>query len=464
VTRRFPIAALAFALALPPVSVVAQTAAPAAADVPKAPAAPNTDTEKALELFKQDKAGEALELLKRSSKLNPAQVLPKVQMAQWFLQANKGQNARVLTEQAITEEPRHPEGYIWNGNIAFNEGRTTDAMLNLSMAMLMSEDRRWDTDQKKRYLKEARYGLLSCYETRGDMAGAKEQLLGLLNDEPKNAVLRQRLASALFRQDSVEEARKELIQAFADDPTTDPPELVMARLWQARANNDTDAKRAADYRDRAEDWFKKAASSHASSAKVFREYALWLLDAGRTDAAVLYVDQATKLDEKGQETQAAKALQLLYKKDFAAAEVLLEAMYKESPSNLFAMGNLCLTLVESGDEAKRKRSIELGQALVGQHSKSPAAYSVYGYVLYKNNRLDEAEKALATASSAGQVSFDTAYYIARLLFDRAKYAEASSVLKGALDAPHGGFVFRTEAKALAVEIAKKAPAEPKKTP
>ena len=198
-------------------------------ETPKSvPASP--DVEKALELFKQDKVGDALELLKKSAKTNPTQVMPKIQLAQWFLQANKGQNARILTEQAIADDARHPEGYIWNGNIAFNEGRVTDAMLNLSMALLLSDDKRWDADVKKRYQRETRYGLVSCYESRGDMLGAKEQLIGLLNDDTKNAQLRQRLAASLFRLDSVEEARKELIQSYADDATLDPPELKLSLI------------------------------------------------------------------------------------------------------------------------------------------------------------------------------------------------------------------------------------------
>jgi tetratricopeptide (TPR) repeat protein len=445
------------------------TPAPAKPDEPKktepaktTPVSP--DVEKALELFKQDKAGEALELLKKSAKANPAQILPKVQLAQWFLQANNGKNARILTEQAIADEPRHPEGYIWNGNISFNEGRVTDAMLNLSMALLLSEDKRWDADTKKRYQKEIRYGLVSCYETRGDMPGAKEQLIGLLNDDVKNANLRQRLAATLFRMDSVEEARKELIQAYADDATVDPPELKLAQFWQAKAGSEAEPKKASDCREKAEDWFKKATSSYPKNAKGFREYSMWLLEAYKTEAAGLYIEQALKIEPASTENLAAKALFLLYKKDFAGAEILLEAMYKEQPNNLFAIGNLCIALAESNDEKKKKRSLELGQVLTTQFAKSPVAYSIFGWALYKSGRADDAEKALSTSASAGQVSYDTAYFFGKLAFEKAKYAEAMNFLKPALEAPHGSFVYREDAKLLIVEVAKKLPPPEKKDP
>jgi tetratricopeptide (TPR) repeat protein len=442
---------------------------PAKPDEPKKtestkPVAVSPDVEKALELFKQDKAGEALELLKKSAKANPTQLLPKVQLAQWFLQAQKGQNARILTEQAIAEEPRHPEGYIWNGNIAFNEGRITEAMLNLSMALLLSEDKRWDTDTKKRYQKEIRYGLVSCYETRGDMPGSKEQLIGLLNDDTKNAGLRQRLAATLFRMDSVEEARKELIQAYTDDATVDPPELKLAQFWQAKANSEGDAKKAAECREKAEDWYKKTTSTYAKNAKGYREYSMWLLEAYKTEAAGLYIEQALKLEPTSTENLAAKSLYLLYKKDFAGAETLLEAMYKESPNNLFAIGNLCIALAESNDEKKKKRSVELGQALTTQFAKSPVAYSIFGWALYKSGRTDDAEKALNTSATAGQLSYDTAYFFAKLAFDKAKYPEAMNFLKPALEAQHGSFVYREDAKLLIAEVVKKLPAPEKKDP
>jgi len=447
------------ALLVPCAFALAQTAPKA--DPPKT----LPETEKALELFKQEKIGDAVELLAKAGKTNLNLPPPKVQIAQWYLQANKGQNARIMTEQAIAEDNRHPECYLWNANIAYNEGRVTDATLNLSMALLLTDDKRWDADQKKRFAREARYGLASCYESRADFSSAKEQIIGLLNDDAKNAGLRQRLATILFRQDSVEEARKELAQAFADDSTTDPPELRLAALWQLKSNGEADSKKAVEARDKAEEWFKKAATAHPKNAKCFREYALWLLDANKVDAALLYIDQAVQLDAGNKDNLSAKGLYQLYK-DYAAAEASFETLYKESPNNLFAMANLCLSLAESKDEKKRKRAGDLADALVKQYPRAPVAYSIAGWCQYRQGKLDEAEKALAQSASVGQVSYDTAYFMACVLRDRQKFAEAVSILKPAIEAAHGPFIYRAEAKVLLPEIAAKIPEkkDPPKSP
>jgi len=51
-----------------------------------------------------------------------------------------------------------------------------------------------------------------------------------------------------------------------------------------------------------------------------------------------------------------RALWLLHKKDPAAAEPLLEGVYKDSPGDLGALAFLCFCLTESGDEKKKKRA------------------------------------------------------------------------------------------------------------
>ena len=47
--------------------------------------------------------------------------------------------------------------------------------------------------------------------------------------------LRSRLAAIVFRMDKPAEAEKEFTQAYADDPTIDPPEVQLANLWQQKA-------------------------------------------------------------------------------------------------------------------------------------------------------------------------------------------------------------------------------------
>ena len=457
-TRTFFLSTLVSIIALP---ACAQPPAPTKGDSTKLDPA----VEKALELFKQQKMAEALDQLKAAVKANPNLSPPKVTLAQWWLRAGNGQNARLFVEQAVAEDPRHVEPYLLNASFALNEGRVTDAILGLKVVEQLAQETRWDAEQKKRFVREARTGLASCFLARADFTAAKEQFKGLLNDDPKNGVLRQRMAEAIFRAGQPEEAFDELSKAFADEPSLDPPDLRMAAFWQAKSNGEADPMAAASARGRAEEYLKKAVANHSKIAKCHREYAVWLMEDGRPDAATLYLDALTKLEPNARDTIAARALWHLYRKEFAAAEPLLEGIMKDTPGDSFALGNLCISLAESGDEKKVKRSIELAETFVKQNPKLPQPYAISGWCLIKGGRLDDAEKALSAAASAGQVAFDTAYYMAKLLYERQKYEDAVRILQQAVAAPHGAFLYRADAKALLVETLKKLPEkkdEPKK--
>lgn len=421
---------------------------------------PKVDLNEAYDLFKANKVPEALEALVAAGKTNPAVPPPKVQLALWYAQAGNGQSARAALEQAIAEDPNHPEGYLLNANFAFADGRPTDAYLNLRTALELSAATRWTADQKSRFAREARNGLIETCFARGDLPAAKEYALELLNSDPKNGVLRSRLATILFRMDKPAEAEKELAQAFADDPTIDPPELKLAGLWQGRANGQTDATKQAELLGTVEGWLQKAVTRHPKSAKAAREYGLWLLNAGKVAAAEPYVEAAGKLDPAGSETAVARAVWALHKKDLATAEPLLEGAYKDAPGDLTTLSYLCLCLAESGDDKKEKRAVDLADTLVRQNPKAATAYAVLGWCQYKAGRTDEAERSLATAASAGQLTFDSAYFIARVLAGKQKYEDAHKLLTGAVAAPHGLFLYRADATALLAEVAKKLPAKP----
>ena len=265
-------------------------AVPLAAQTP--PPKPAADVQEAMDLFKANKVPEALDKLAKAAKTNPMLPPPKVQVAQWLHQAGNGQGARAMVEQALAEDPKHPEGYILNANFAYTEGRLTEAVLNLKVALELSGDSRWDADQKKRFGREARNGLIETSFARGDYPTAKEHALEILNTDPKNGALRSRLATVVFRLDKPAEAEKEFTQAFADDPTIDPPEIQMANQWQLRAIGDPDRDRQAAHLEKVEGWLQKAVSAHPKSAKPPREYGLWLLNAGKTDAAAPYIEAA----------------------------------------------------------------------------------------------------------------------------------------------------------------------------
>lgn len=422
-------------------------------DPPKKPV--SKDETDARVAFSKGEMEKCVELLKQAAKTNTNLPPAKIVMANWFIESrsqNAGQNARELLESAAVEDPRHPDVYLANGNFAFNEGRVTEAILNLQTCLKLSEDPRFDAEQRARFVRESRTGLVFSFERRRDYTSVKEHLAALLTVDPKNTAFRSRLAVANFNLGNPETAFADLQAAFADDPALNPPELQMALLWAGRQD---DAK--------AEEWMKKAVTVHANDARSHRGYAGWLMDSGKFDAAKPYLESAERISPNARDTQFLRGLLHRYLHQYAEAEKIFEVLVRESASDVQAAGNLALVLSESDDVKKKKRGVDLAESVVRQNQRAAEAYAVVAWCYYKSGRLEDAEKNIAQSIQGGQANLDTVYYLAKILNDRSKIEEAHKFLKEAI-AKKGPFVYRPEATAFLTELEKKLPPPTKEEP
>jgi tetratricopeptide (TPR) repeat protein len=418
-------------------------AAAAAAQAPQP--TPTTDEQKAREAFAAGKFDDALKLLQAVVKANPSAMPPKVKMSQWFLEAKKGQEARILLEQAAAEDPAHPDVLLTNAMYALNEGRITDTILSCEAALNAAGFSRWDADTRKRFQREARLGLVTALARRGNFASVKEHLSALLKDDPKNPKLQVELATANFVLGRPDEALADFQAARKNDPGLDPAELWIAQRWAQKA----------DFA-KADEWFQKAAQANTGSARVHRAYAEYLLGRGKTDAAKAHLAVAEKSEPNARDTKALIGLMARYNKDYITATRVFEELVKEHPAYGFATANLALVLAESSDANQKRRGLELAEVFASQNRGSAEAAGVYGYCLLRNGRVDDADRVLGLAASTGQVNLDTAYFLALVLKEKGKIEEAHKLLKEAL-AGQGPFVYRKDAEALFADLEKRLP-------
>ncbi len=408
-----------------------------------------TDELKAREAFLAGKLDDALRFLQAAAKANPAMSPPRVIAARWCVETGQGQQARLLIEQAAAEDSSHPDVFLTNASFALAEGRVTDTILNCAAALSIAESSRWDADTKKRYQRESRLGLAAAYEMRGDHASVKTHLLAVLEADPKNAGLRQRLARTSFLLGRAEDAFAELQAAVKEDPTLDPPQLSMAQLWTAKH----------DFA-KADEWFAKAVAAQPNSAKVHRGLVGYLLDRGRIDTAKAHLAAAQKLEPNAKETKALTGLVARYTKDYAAAVVIFEELVKDHPSFGAAVVNLALALAESSDLTGKRRATELAEGYAKQNPREASARALLAYCLFKAGRVADAEKTARATLGVGPLTPDAAYFIAKILADRGANDEAQKIVKLASESKDG-FVYRKEAEELLAELDKKLP-PPKK--
>jgi tetratricopeptide (TPR) repeat protein len=411
---------------------------------------PTADEKKAAEAFQAGKLDDALKALQAAAKADPTMSPPRVVLARWSLEARQGPQARTLIEQAAAEDPTHPDVLLTNASFALGEGRVTDTILSCTAALAAADNPRWDAAAKKRFQREARTGLAAAFDRRGDHASVKTHLAALLDLDPRNSQVRQRLARANFLLDRPDDALTELRAAFKDDPTLDPPELTMAQLHTLKK----------DFA-KADEWYAKAVAAHPGAAKVQRGFAGYLLDRGRADAAKGHLAAAQKLEPAARDTKFLAGLYARHTKDYPAAQQAFEEMVREHPSFAPAAANLALVLAEAGDANAKRRATELAEAFVRQNPNLPEARTIYGYTLLKAGRAADAEKAAKSAIGLGPLSPDGAYFLAVILNDRGAAEDAQKVLRLAAESADG-FVYRKEAAALLAELDKKFPPEKKK--
>jgi tetratricopeptide (TPR) repeat protein len=390
------------------------------------------------------------EAVKKKTDLPPARLMLARLMMHQQLQ-DYHQMVRGQLELAASEEPGHPEIYLTNAGLALSEGRVTDALLNGDKALALTAADRWTAAQKKSMQTDARKVLAAGYEARRDWPAARAQLAALLDADPKNGQLRSRLARAVFflPGDKEDEAYRELIQAVKDDTVLEPPTVSMARLWNAKG----DMKKARE-------WFEKAVKGEPNSARVHVAYADWLMQQNEIEQAKLHIDQAAKINANDPEVQKFQGLIARIQGDLGTAERIFKQILNSAPDDTFARNQLALVLADQSGDAPHKLAVQYAELNAKANQKSPEALATLGYVYYRAGNVDEAIKMLQLAVNAGngQLSPDTAYYLAACIYekDKEKAEDVKKFLKAALDAK-GLFVYKKDAQKLLDRVAKAPP-------
>ncbi len=367
--------------------------------------------------------------------LAPAQVL----MANLYAQVNRPVDARMSLERAVLEEPADPEAYAILATVAIQERRVTEADLLLTYAKSLLDQFEKSPVRKKALLTATYSGLAAVAEARGDWGTAKKYLEDWLALDKNSAVAHQRLAGALFQQKDFAKSLEELKAAKDLDPKVLTPQATLALLYEASGDH-----------ERATQWMDAALKDAPKDFATQMAAAQWAAQTSQFDMARKYADAALALRPDALEAKLVLGVIDLLLKDYPAAEKQFGAALVQAPSNFAASNNLALALCEEDSREKQQKALEYAVMNVRQYPKQAEAFSTLGWVYYKNGRLDEAAQSLQTAISGGQLSPDTAYYLAKVLVDQDK-PEGKKAAKQLLDAAvktKALFSMRKEAHAL----------------
>ena len=422
----------------------------------------------------RDVAG-ALELLegavkKHADRLPPAQVI----MAVWYAQANQGAAVLGSLERAIVAVPDDPQAYIVLANIELQGGRVTAAGLLFDKGQAMMKSFSKSPSRKKTLEPQIYAGLAAVAESRATMAGddkaraeqewiiAQGHLESWLKLDPQSkdrAIALQRLARALFKQKTTEKVKaalEKLKQAKKANPNVLNPYAQMAKFYQQEG----DFRKAKEYMT-----YALSPKVGAKDLRTRIEAAQWclqtsLLEAGQLDKAKEHAATAIQIDEKSLDAKILRGVVALFQKEYEQAERYFQSAFWDSPGNFLASNNLTLALCEQTLEAKKRRALELAVNNARQFSQgdyAAEAASTYGWVLFKNNRVDEANKVFQQLlARSTRVSEDTLFYAARVgsdrrLGDRRRPERAKQLLELAVKSERP-FSMRPEAQRLLEQL------------
>jgi tetratricopeptide (TPR) repeat protein len=398
--------------------------------------------------------------------LPPAEVI----MATMFALYQSPANSRVWLERAVAEQPDDPEAYMLFGVTALREGRVTDAELLFSRSLALAEKFKQNAKRQRDISIKALDGRATVAERREKWADARADLTQWAKMDGENPEPWQRLGQALFWQDDY--ANSEKVFRRSDDLDTKNAlaawEVIMGQLYERKAQSakTPEADRKA-LRTKAAEKMNAAVARLPKELNVRLGVASWAMQTNQLDIAQTHAEKGVELDPTSLAAKVIRGYVARLKGDQKTAETMFEAAHLLQPGDFSTSNNLALALIEAPDDRrppnpqephpKHARAFQFGRMNVERfpvNGNSPfrfEAASTYGWILYKLGRTNEARSVLQAVLQGGQLSQDSAYYVAQILVDLQQYEEAGRLLANRVesDAP---FVHRADAKKLLDDI------------
>ncbi|MCE2793215.1 MAG: hypothetical protein LW697_12290, partial [Blastopirellula sp.] len=115
-------------------------------------------------------------------------------------------------------------------------------------------------------------------------------------------------------------------------------------------------------------------------------------------------------------------------------------------ANLWAMA-----LAENPEQSKRQRALEVAAQNAQLQPQNPVAAAILGWVLFRQDDLNQAREWFGRASQSQRLTPEMAYFLAKFLQSSGQKEQALQLVTQALEQP-GLFLYRTSARELRKEL------------
>jgi tetratricopeptide (TPR) repeat protein len=403
------------------------------------------DVQEAIDRFMRGDVLGAHQFLVNAKDKFPQLPPPDVTLAKMQIAAGNTGPGRALLERAVKEYRDDPEAYLMIADVAFPDGRLTEASVLYEKATDLVQKMTGNEKRKRGFEIRTHAGRAAVAERRGDFEEAKGHLTAWVEADPESATAHHRLGTTLFRlaktKDEQAAAYEEFNRARQLDPTKLPhPDVTVARLFHQMK----DVQQARQF-------FERAVQNDGKNWETLFAYAQWLMEIGEAPAALQPLRNARLLKPEDWSLLLFSGVAAKMAGNMDEAEQFLLDAMKYNPASQDVLNQLALVLASTEDDAKKVRGLQFAQVSATLFPQNPESAVTLGYALYKNGRLPEADRTIQNALKMGQLNMDSSYLIARILFENNKAADAGRILESVVD-QQGIFVHREEAQQLRAQI------------
>lgn len=183
-----------------------------------------------------------------------------------------------------------------------------------------------------------------------------------------------------------------------------------------------------------EKWLRKAVDLHGSETEARVAYARWLMRQNRPDAALKQLQANSSNSATDANSGFMIGLCHRMQGDFDDAERVFSRRHQKEPTNVIISNQLALVLIESADEGRRGRALQISQSNAQRFPNEFDLIATLGWVNFRLGNTNEANRLLTLTTRTGKISRDTAYFLSRIRREIGDKAGAKTFEKPALTA------------------------------
>jgi Tfp pilus assembly protein PilF len=405
---------------------------------------------KALERFKNSDPEGAREYLVQAKlkypKLPPVDLL----MAKLWVYGRNGEQARALLEAAVTNQPNDPEAYLLLADLAFAEGRVTEAHALFEKANTLVQGFAENPKRQQNFKIRVLAGLSAVHERRQQWDQASKLLAEWVKLDPDSSAAHTRMGITLFRLKKQADAFAEFKKARELKADSSHPYVVMGQLYTQEGNLDNARKS-----------FEQAYKEDQKNENTARAYAEWLIQQSEFDKAQQVAAAMRKAAPNSISALMLDGVIAMMRKQPQAAEEALTKVLTIDVTNAGATNLLALLLADSTNPAQQEKALGYAQMNAQRFPNNSQANITLAWVLTKLNRGTDADAFLQRAVAGQQINADSAYLVARIMMEKNQKDNARKALEQVLQqAGTGMFMYRKQAEALLKELGGTVPQPP----